>query len=593
MNKEKHYSLIKGRLIFLIILISLAPLALLAVVNGYQFRTTHRAKVLAHLEQVVEKHKQHIDTFLNEKLADLRVLASIHTVEQFKDEVFLSELLQTLQIEHGGVVVDMGLVDDKGVQIAYAGPFKLGRAVYADAQWFINAINNQCYISDVFLGLRGLPHFIVAAKISEQGREWLLRCTIDFVAFNRLVENISIGETGLAFIINQQGAFQTKPRIDMTARAQVLRDLIWKENTKCPPPASPDTLNVWGASAARDFETAMPVRVFVSNGSGNEASAIYVMTQLKKGQWALVYQQNMRDAFAAWYRTRNVAVLIFLLGSVAIMFMAYVLSAKTVQRIAAADSEKEMMNERVIEAGKLASLGELAAGIAHEINNPVAIMVEESGWIGDLMEEDEFKDTENLEEINRALAQIKTQGGRCKEITHKLLSFARSTDPRQKKVNLNDLVNEVVSLSEQRARFANVKIEMNLAGDLAPVTASPSEMQQVLLNLINNSIDAIDNRQGGVVTITTVNDGGHVGFDVADTGQGIPDAVLKRVFDPFFTTKPVGKGTGLGLSICYGIIQKMDGKITVNSAVGVGTTFHISIPASPHDTDEANKSDKG
>ncbi|ACL03942.1 histidine kinase [Desulfatibacillum aliphaticivorans] len=580
MEKERHYSGIKRRLMFLIVLISLAPLALIAIVNGYQFKHAYESKVLEHLEQVVKKHKQNIDTFLNENLADLRVIANTYPYEQFKDEAFLSELLRNLQAEHGGMVVDMGLVDDQGVQAAYSGPFKLGKAVYADATWFKEAMGSQNYISDVFMGLRGLPHFIVATKISADGREWLLRCTIDFMGFNRLVENIRIGETGLAFIINRQGAFQTKPGIQLDAHVESLRDLVWGKHSAVPEP-NHSHVNNWPGPQYKDFATAMPVRAIVADDPQKPgATSIYVMTQLKQGQWALIYRQDTHDAFSAWYKTRNVAVIIFLFGSLSIFFMAFLVSAKTVKRLEMADREKEMMNEKVIEAGKLASLGELAAGIAHEINNPVAIMVEESGWIGDLLEEDEFGDTENVAEISRSVAQIKTQGDRCKEITHKLLSFARRTDPRQQEVNMNELIGEVVDLSSQRAKYANVKVHQVLDDNLNLIQASPSELQQVLLNLINNAIDAIDHKQGGEVTISTENGDGVVNIHVADTGQGIPDAVLKRVFDPFFTTKPVGKGTGLGLSICYGIIEKMGGKISVNSSVGVGATFHISLPAS-------------
>jgi two-component system NtrC family sensor kinase len=173
--------------------------------------------------------------------------------------------------------------------------------------------------------------------------------------------------------------------------------------------------------------------------------------------------------------------------------------------------------------------------------------------------------------------QIRVQGERCKEITHKLLSFARRTDPRVREVQLNDLVEEVVGVSEQRSRFSKVKITLNLDPFLPAVAASPSEMQQVVLNLINNALDAIGTA-GGEVEITTRVENDHVVVDVKDNGHGIPKAVLARIFDPFFTTKPVGKGTGLGLSICYGIVKKLGGDITVNSAVGVGTAFHIHMP---------------
>jgi two-component system NtrC family sensor kinase len=258
--------------------------------------------------------------------------------------------------------------------------------------------------------------------------------------------------------------------------------------------------------------------------------------------------------------------------------MAVFLSRKMVAQIRKSDQEKEMMNEQIIEAGKLASLGELAAGIAHEINNPVAIMVEEAGWMGDILEEEEFRSSENFKEYQRALTQIRNQGIRCKEITHKMLSFARKIDSPFQEVQLNTLIEEVVGLSEKKARYANVEIVNHLSPDLPSVHVSPSEMQQVFLNMINNAVDAIDSKKGGTITLTTRMENGMIVIDIGDTGSGIAQANLQRIFDPFFTTKAVGRGTGLGLSICYGIIKKIGGDITVNSAVGKGTVFHIRIP---------------
>jgi two-component system NtrC family sensor kinase len=235
------------------------------------------------------------------------------------------------------------------------------------------------------------------------------------------------------------------------------------------------------------------------------------------------------------------------------------------------------MAHQVIETGRLASIGELAAGIAHEINNPVAIMVQEAGWIEDLLGEDEPATNTNLEEIGRAVGQIRRQGDRCKEITYKLLSFARKTDPTVREVNLNEVVDEVIGLTSQKTRYANVLIETELSPDLPTIQASSSELQQVLLNLVNNAIDAIE-RSGGVVTVATRPAGDEVVLEVRDTGKGIPEANLARIFDPFFTTKPVGQGTGLGLSICYGIVEKMGGRITVESEIEKGSTFTVFLP---------------
>jgi two-component system NtrC family sensor kinase len=257
-----------------------------------------------------------------------------------------------------------------------------------------------------------------------------------------------------------------------------------------------------------------------------------------------------------------------------------------VGRIALADQEKDLMNERMLETGKLASLGELAAGIAHEINNPVAVMVEEAGWMEDLLDEEDLQYSHNLQEFRHSLEQIRMQGTRCREITHKLLSFARKTDPRSMNVQINEVIEDVIALSEQRARFSNVRIRRDLSGDIPTISISPSEMQQVLLNLINNALDAVDQKNGGEVRITTEMEDSAILISVADDGEGIPEENLSRIFHPFYTTKPVGKGTGLGLSICYGIVKKWGGSIEVSSTIGVGTAFHIRFPISGAGTGE-------
>ena len=300
-------------------------------------------------------------------------------------------------------------------------------------------------------------------------------------------------------------------------------------------------------------------------------------TFLKDGDWILVYQQPASEAFSGLKKAKTVALAVILIVSFLIGANAYSLAKRMVRRIAQADKEKQRLNEQMFQTGKLALVGELAAGISHEINNPVAIMVEEAGWIEDLLEEEEFQEAKNLSEFKRALKQIRTQGMRCKEITHKLLSFARKTDSRVQEVQLNELIQDMISFSGKRAKYSGVVINTDIQKDLPPIKVSPSELQQVLLNLINNALDAME-KSGGALSVSAQREDDNFVIKVSDNGPGIPKDTLSQIFDPFFTTKPGDKGTGLGLSICYGIIKKMHGEITVESAVGEGTTFHISLP---------------
>jgi len=551
---NNYYRALTRRMVLIIALVSLTPLFLVSGIILYQFHVSYKEKVYDHLGELIQKHTQNIDRFLKEKLADIRFLAETFGFEDLSDESFLRDRLETLQRDYGPVFVDLGVVNAQGLQVAYAGPFKLEKAVYSEAEWFKKAMNRRFFISDVFLGLRGLPHFVVAVRDNWKGTHWILRATIDFVAFNNLVENIHIGKTGFAFIFNTKGEPQTKPFSDiMPDRKTYMHFLARTEPEK-------NRINI---VEARDH-------------SGKKK--IYVSSFLKHGDWMMLFQQDSSDAFADFRRAMGVTVLILLLGVFGIVTTALILSKKMVNRIARADREKERMNEQIIRTGKLASVGELAAGIAHEINNPVAIMVEEAGWIEDLLEEEEFRKSANLDEFARALKQIRTQGKRCKQITHKLLSFARKTDPRVQDVQLNDLIAELVEISAQRAKYAKVVINTHLKAGFPSLKASPSELQQVLLNLINNALDAME-KTGGILDIGTRLEGANIIIEISDNGPGIPEPNLEKIFDPFFTTKPVGKGTGLGLSICYGIVRKMGGEIEVRSTVGKGTTFVITLPA--------------
>ena len=564
---SNFYRLLKRNILLTIILVSVTPMIIVSGIILVQFHISYQKKVRIHLETLVNKHKQNIDFFLKEKLADIRFIIKNFSIEQLSDESFLQDELKMLQEEFGPVFVDLGVINPDGTQVAYAGPFKLGKADYSSADWFQGVMKSRYFISDVFLGLRGLPHFIIAVRESYQGKSWVLRSTIDFVAFNNLVENIRIGKTGFAFIVNRKGKFQTKPLFDVTQGKGPYMDFVKNSKTS--------KNNIYTVEQKDE------------SGINN----IYVAAFLKNGDWLLVFQQKSSDAYSDFSRTLDIALVIILLGALSIITMATILSKRMVRRVSKVDREKQMMNKQVVETGKLASIGELASGIAHEINNPVAIMVEEAGWIEDLLEEEDLKQSENLDEFLRALQQIRTQGKRCKGITHKLLSFARETDSRIQEVQVNDLIREIVSISEQRAKYNNILINTHLQEELPFILASQSELQQVMLNLINNANDAMEDK-GGAIDITSMIEDNSMVIKVADTGPGIPAVNLSRIFDPFFTTKPVGKGTGLGLSICFGIINKMGGEMKVESKVGMGTTFYIKIPLKKTDKGGDTTTDK-
>jgi two-component system NtrC family sensor kinase len=260
------------------------------------------------------------------------------------------------------------------------------------------------------------------------------------------------------------------------------------------------------------------------------------------------------------------------------------------------DQEAEALNRQLIHASKLATIGELAAGVAHEINNPLAVILTENQVIRDLTEDEQNLDGNYKEQLSQSLTQVESQIERCSHITQNLLRLARRIAADSSFVDIKVALKHVVGLLEKKANTRGIQISLDFEENLPKLSTFPFELEQVFLNLINNAIDAHEGKPYGSIHISTRFDsaGNNLVATVADTGSGISAGDLERIFDPFFTTKPVGKGTGLGLSISYSIIKQMGGDISVRSEVGKGTEFTVSLPGAPaeqSDTSEESRKD--
>ncbi len=277
-------------------------------------------------------------------------------------------------------------------------------------------------------------------------------------------------------------------------------------------------------------------------------------------------------AVPLWIFGRWAATLMLLPVAAACYFVVRTLAGE----IAKAQEQKCFLDEQLIQSQKLAAIGELSAGIAHEINNPLAIIIQELAWVRCQFE---GKNTggDKLAEVEDSLREIAKQVDRCREITHKMLDFARKQEPLIQGTDLNRLIEDMAKLVEREAVPRNIRIVKQYLSDLPAVHTDPPLLRQVVLNLLNNASQAIG--QNGVITIRTlVPENGFVDMSITDDGCGIPRDNLDKIFDPFFTTKPPGKGTGLGLAICHNIVVRLGGRITVESEQGKGTTFTVRLP---------------
>jgi two-component system NtrC family sensor kinase len=261
-----------------------------------------------------------------------------------------------------------------------------------------------------------------------------------------------------------------------------------------------------------------------------------------------------------------------LLGGIALTIRARYLSRARKET----DRTESELSGQLVHAAKLASVGELAAGIAHEINNPLAIIAEETGMLMDL-QDPQFGRTLTTEELNSRLDAIHSATFRCRDITQKLLSFVRQRGVKILPHDINEIVDEAADgLLGYELPLSHIEVVKRYGDDLPPVLTDQGQIVQVLINLMQNAVDAMES--GGRLTLETRRRDGRVSVSVRDTGCGMTPEQLEHIFTPFYTTKPATKGTGLGLSVSLSIIKNLGGEFFVDSEPGVGSRFRFDLP---------------
>ena len=557
--KENRYATLKRLILAIMILVPFVPFILVLGIGYYYFTTSLESTAIASMKRIVGDHRQMIESFLRERKADLEFVVHSFRFEQLADPQELYKVFTHLQ-EKSVAFVDLGIFNDEGIHVAYHGPYRLVGKDYSQEDWFKQVLRQGYYVSDIFLGYRKVPHFIIALAGEEEGKKWVIRATIDTYMFTDLVEKVRIGKTGEAYILNQQGIFQTERRSG--------GNLMERDPDGIVPP-----------SAHSEIKT------FVKEDSRGD-EYLYATTWMKGKEWMLVVRQEEADAFRDLRSASYMIILVSLIGGVLIVAVAFYVTGQIIRRMETIDTEKDELGQQLVRATRLAELGQMAAGFAHEINNPLQIMKSEQTLIdtifSDIKERGDLKESEDLKELEDSMAQIKLQIDRCAKITQAILKFGRQSEPVIKDVDLLSFIPEVTSMISKKASVSGITLREQIAENTPIIHVDPSQLQQVLLNLYNNAIDAIVDRhgsQGGELTIEAGPDeDGRVRVSVKDNGVGISPENLKKVFTPFFTTKPVGKGTGLGLSVCYGIVDSMGGVMEVESEKGVGTRFVIRLP---------------
>ncbi|MCU0693444.1 MAG: ATP-binding protein, partial [Polyangiaceae bacterium] len=484
------------------------PLLLLAVFFHFQYRQMIRDSHHAHLMVLAEQQANTLDLFLRERLVNLaNLIDDLEFAHKSSSRSYLQEALQELR-QTSPAFVDLGVVDGQGNLAAYVGPVDFKAPVnYAREAWFLRLAGDQnvSVITDMYQGLRGQPHFTIAVKRTSAAGVRVVRSALSPERLLEYIQSLEGAQEVNTLVVNADGVYQlvTRTLAISPERAPVL------------PPRTPQR-----------------GPLHVPGGAGAE---MWAYAWMRETPWALVVHERKGSGTHALLERQNwvlfITVLFFIGMGVMILIRARQIAG---QQIEVEQHEAELSGQ-LAQAVKLASVGELAAGIAHEINNPLAIIAEEVGFLKDCMNP-EFGDGKPPHDLPEHLDIMHDAVFRCRDITRKLLTFVRQTDIKIEPHRVETVLDEVISgMLAKELLLSNVEIVKQFDSDERVIVTDRNQLVQVFLNLIKNAVDAMPS--GGTLTVRTEHRATDVVVVVQDTGVGMTPDQMKRVFMPFFTTK--------------------------------------------------------
>ncbi len=546
---KHHFDFLRiwKRAIIVTATVALVPLIVWAL-SGYRLTMgTIESELALRTSQLVSNSWRSVSLFLTERRSVLDFIAHDHTLETLKDPVRLAGILENLNKRFGGFI-DLGVIDNSGKRISHAGSHQMNGSDYNQQHWFREVLDRGVYISDLVTGTHQEPHVDFAVKRDlADGSFFVLHAAIQPEELAESIAQIDVGAKGDLFIINRDGVLQTPSRY----HGQVLSKI---------------SVNV--------PEYSPKAQVYETSNAKNDRIVIG-HAHIPDTPYILMIIQEQSENVQPWYKTTWAFTAILAASIIMILLVTLWVATHLVNQIHVADQERVDTLHQVEYANKMVSLGRLASGVAHEINNPLAIINEKAGHIKDIftLTETYAKDPKLIGLVDSVISTVQ----RCAKVTRGLLNFARHLNLSIQTIDLKEIIDEVRGVLAKDAEYRSVTVKVRVAENIPLFEGDRGKLEQVFFNLCNNAIGAM--KDGGQLEITAarINENA-ISISIADNGPGIPKSDMEHIFDPFFYSKARHDGTGVGLAVTYALVQEIGGTISVESQVGKGTSFNIKVP---------------
>ncbi len=541
------FPLIWKRAILVIATVALVPLIIWAF-SGYRLTMqTIESELVLRISQQVSNSWRSVSLFLTERRSVLDFVAHDHSLETLREPARLSAILDNLNKRFDGFT-DLGVIDSIGNLISHAGLNPGPGVDYSQLPWFREVLNRGAFISERGKAACNEPCMDLAVRRGlPDGSFFVLHAVLDSSQLTESIARFDVGDNGDLFIINRDGVLQTPSKHYGSVYDKI----------PIPVPAfSPKARVLKSVDEHQD-------RIIIGYAHILDTPFILMMIQPQS------------ESIQPWYRTTWSFALILAGSIILIVLVTLGVATHLVNQIHKADQERVDTMHQVEYANKMVSLGRLASGVAHEINNPLAIINEKAGHIRDIftLTATYAKDPKLIELVDSVISTVQ----RCAKVTRDLLNFARHLNLSVQIIDLTEIIDEVKNVLAPDTAYRSITVNVQVSKGIPQFETDRGKLEQVFFNLFNNAISAL--KDGGHIEISAVPaNKNYISISFADNGPGIPASELKHIFEPYFYSKAGYDGSGVGLSVTYALVQEIGGKISVNSQLGKGTTFKITIP---------------